>query len=342
MDQPLLPLVSVVMPVYNSSLYIKEAIMSILEQSYEHFEFLIYDDGSTDNSVEIIKSIKDSRIKLFTQPFNTGYVKHLNDGIKESSGDFIARMDADDIANPERLTIQVQFLLDNPEIGVCGSYVEVIGTSADYGSVPLNDDDIRIAMMSYCPLWHPTVMFRKSVLIDHNILYDEGYLYSEDYELWTRLACVTKLANLGIPLLKYRIHKAQVSSTKLDIQINHSKNIVIKYLKSLGFHTKELAKIDKSFLNFTNKQPPDPNIYKWTLSIMHEIECQNDKISAFNIDSLTSFFKMIWNDRIRNTTNFHPKIIFSLLFRSHKYNGINYYSKLKFILRCLLFSKYVN
>ncbi|HSZ71252.1 MAG TPA: glycosyltransferase family 2 protein, partial [Cytophagaceae bacterium] len=122
------PILSVIMPVYNAEKYVYEAIDSVLKQSFGDFEFLIYNDCSTDASRAIILSFKDSRIRLVDSPFNTGYVKHLNDGLLAARGEYIARMDADDISLPDRFKKQIDYLEQHKEVAVCGSFIEFIGS----------------------------------------------------------------------------------------------------------------------------------------------------------------------------------------------------------------------
>ena len=121
------PLVTVLMPVYNGEKYLKEAIESILNQTFKDFEFLIINDGSTDNSVKIIQSFNDLRIRLIHNESNIGLIKTLNKGLKLSNGKYIARMDCDDVSLPKRLSVQINFMEKHPEIGVCGSWVKIIG-----------------------------------------------------------------------------------------------------------------------------------------------------------------------------------------------------------------------
>ena len=121
------PLVTVLMSVYNGEKYLERAIKSILNQTFKDFEFLIINDGSTDNSVKIIQSFNDLRLRLIHNESNIGLIKTLNKGLKLSNGKYIARMDCDDISLPKRLSIQASFMEKYPEIGVCGSWVKIIG-----------------------------------------------------------------------------------------------------------------------------------------------------------------------------------------------------------------------
>ncbi|GIV38766.1 MAG: hypothetical protein KatS3mg033_0566 [Thermonema sp.] len=210
------PLVSVVMPVYNAEKFLAEAIESILNQTFTDFEFLIFNDGSTDNSLKIIQQYqrKDSRIKLVYSGENKGYVFHLNEGIRLAKGKYIARMDADDIALPERLEKQVEFLEKNEDYVLCGSRIKCFGKSEHVVDLPIENNEIHLKMLYINPLAHPSVMIRKSVLIDKKLFYYDGVMPAEDYDLWVRLAQFGKFYNFRECLLLYRIHNKNISYQK--------------------------------------------------------------------------------------------------------------------------------
>lgn len=193
------------MPVYNGAKYLREAIASILDQSFKDFEFLIINDGSTDNSPEIIAGYHDARIKVINQA-NQGLSAALNRGLELAAGEYIARMDADDISLPQRLARQVAFMDSHPEVGICGTaaiMIDEAGQELRRASYPLTHEEIKTQLLFNSTFAHPSVMFRRAVLNEHHLRYynDKG----EDYELWTRAVKVTKLANLSDFFLKYRL-----------------------------------------------------------------------------------------------------------------------------------------
>src|SRR5215203_3648445 len=193
-----MPLISVVMPIYNNEQYVGLAIESILNQTFRDFEFLIFNDGSTDRSQEIICSFNDSRIKAFDYSINTGYVTHLNHGIEIATGKYIARMDADDISLPDRFERQIKILENNPEIGLCGAWIQEFDITLipkDKGKIyryASNHDAICVKLMRHNSFAHPVVMMRRNVLIDHNLRYEKEYVPSEDYQLWVKMKKFTK------------------------------------------------------------------------------------------------------------------------------------------------------
>lgn len=210
-----MPRVSVLLPVYNCEKYIKETIDSVLTQTFSDFELIIIDDCSTDNTVDIIKSFKDSRISFVQKEKNSGYTDSLNYGIDIAEGEYIARLDGDDICAISRFEKQVNFLDNNPEIILCGTAIQIIGTD-DVLRHPETHEGIRIKLCFGTAFCHPSVMGRKEVFKEN--YYDKDFEPAEDFELWTRLTFKGKLANIDEVLLFYRIHDNQISNTKKEIQ----------------------------------------------------------------------------------------------------------------------------
>ena len=216
-----IPLVSVIMPVFNAEEFVEQAIASILAQSYKKLEFLIIDDGSQDSTVEKIIQFKDSRIRLLTNERSLGIAASLNKGIIESKGKYIARMDADDISLKNRIEKQFDFMENNPQIGILGTgYYEINkqGERKKAYIYPNDDMEIKWKLLMGPIFPHPTVMFRKDVLIAFNINYNINYSATQDYELWSRLIHYTDGTNLPIPLLEYRHHYESFSETNTRIQ----------------------------------------------------------------------------------------------------------------------------
>ena len=208
------PAVSVLMSVYNGQEFVREAIESILAQTFRNFEFLIIDDGSTDVTPEILSVFarRDKRVRVVSHS-NRGRALSLNIGIDLSAGKYIARMDADDVALPTRFQEQVEFLEQHPDVIVLGGAVELInmaGQALQIFEQPLEDAQIRLAMQSRCPICHPTVLMKKDSALAAGG-YRKALLDADDYDLWLRMAELGKLANLGQVLLRYRVHAGQVS-----------------------------------------------------------------------------------------------------------------------------------
>lgn len=212
-------MVSVIMPVYNESEYVRNAVESILNQSFRNFEFIIIDDGSTDNTLDIIKNYKDDRIIVF-ESNHQGIVAQLNYGISQAKYQFIARMDGDDISHPHRLEKQVLFIHKNSDIDIVGTnviYINNYGRSVIKKEFPENSNSIEYMMPILCSICHPTIMIKKEVLIEMG-----GYSnikYVEDYDLFLRmLTKKKKMYNIQEYLHFYRFEKSYLKSKKLAIQ----------------------------------------------------------------------------------------------------------------------------
>jgi glycosyltransferase involved in cell wall biosynthesis len=191
------------MPVYNAEKYLQEAIDSILQQTLTNFEFLIIDDGSTDSSVEIIRSYTDPRIRLVQNEKNLGMTLTLNKGIELSSTEIIARMDADDISYPERLQIQFDYFKDHPDCALLSTWArEVTVDKEPYWIGEFESDYYNYCMNFENWIYHPTVMYKRSAVIDAGMYCD---FYSEDYDLWWRISRKFKTFNISQVLLDYRL-----------------------------------------------------------------------------------------------------------------------------------------
>lgn len=216
------PIVTVLLPVYNAEKYLAEAVTSILQQSYTDFEFLIINDGSTDSSPEILREFqaRDPRIKLINNT-NQGLIKTLNQGLSIAQGEFIARMDADDIAMPHRLQRQVEIMQADPELAVLGSNIEIIdarGQKIRIGKYPRSHKAMQKFITVGSPFAHPAVMLRRSLVTTVGG-YREKYTHAEDYDLWLRLyEQGYRLDNLPEVLLRYRQHDSSISRKHAEQQ----------------------------------------------------------------------------------------------------------------------------
>lgn len=216
------PRVSVVMSAYNEERYIAGAIESILAQTFTDFEFVIVDDGSTDRTVEIIESYDDPRIRLLRQPQNHGVVAAWTRGIAESTGEYIARMDADDLSHPERFERQVAFLDRHPDVAAVGTTYRLIdhdGITLQTAASLLGDAVMRAGLLHVNVIAHPSVMMRRTAFVASGGYREEAFP-AEDYDLWCRMARLPgcQVENLPEVLLDYRVNPNGVSSTKKALQ----------------------------------------------------------------------------------------------------------------------------
>ncbi|HMM19582.1 MAG TPA: glycosyltransferase [Selenomonadales bacterium] len=273
------PKVTVLMSVYNGEAFLREAVESILNQTFQDFEFLIINDASTDASRDIILSYNDSRIRLIENEINLGLTKSLIKGIDLAKGDYIARMDCDDISLPIRLEKQIAFMEDNVNIGVCGTWAEVFGLSEETWKYPTDHDEIKITLLFHNVIIHSSVIWRKALLEEHGLSYNSNFSKAQDYELWVRCSKLIKLANIPEALIRYRISKQQIGYNYKPEQIALADSIRKTQLREL--------KID-----FTEKQF---NLHK--------------AIALFRVESIRStiYDSLIWLQYLKKMLNCYYK-----------------------------------
>lgn len=243
------PKISVLMAVYNGAVYLREAIDSVLAQTYRDFEFVIVDDGSSDESVRIVRSYADPRIKLHVSARNMGQTTALNVGLRLCAGEYVARMDGDDICRPDRFARQVSALDADPQLGIVGSAVWIVdgrGRTLDFSPQPESDATIRFVSLTRNPFHHPTVMIRRRVLTENRLEFDERFQANQDFELWTRLLPVTRAANLSQALLSYRVHGSNIS-------------------------VKRLAEQQRMSIDFCRKRQRDEGVPELSIEILYQI-----------------------------------------------------------------------
>lgn len=235
------------MPVFNAEKFISVAVESILNQTYEKFEFIIIDDASTDSTSKILSNFKkkDKRIIILRNKNNLGVTKSLNKGIAKALGRYITRMDADDWSHPDRFRLQVELMERNPQVVVSGSYVEVCNAQLETKYIRkyhINDKDIRKHIFRYSPFAHPATVWRANILKKQR--YNETLTTCQDYELYFRVGKIGKFMNIDRSLLKLRLHKHSVSSFTNDLQW---KNTVLIRFNAVLMLEYNMSKIDKIY-----------------------------------------------------------------------------------------------
>jgi glycosyltransferase involved in cell wall biosynthesis len=231
------PLVSVLMSVYNGERYLREAVDSILAQTFGDFEFLIVDDGSTDGTAGILASCSDSRIRLIRNETNLGLTRSLNRGLTLARGKYIARQDADDVALPERLAVQVDHLEAHPEVIALGGRLCFIDSDGarigEEARVVDHEDIVAQLMQGIGAVPHPAVVMRTDAVRQVGG-YREEFRAAQDVDLWLRLAECGQLANLEQVIAYYRVHEEQVSIARRRLQRDAAERAVIEALRRQG------------------------------------------------------------------------------------------------------------
>jgi glycosyltransferase involved in cell wall biosynthesis len=204
--------ISAIMPVYNGEKYIKDTIDSVLGQTYKDFEFIIVDDGSTDNTLNIIKDFDDTRIRFITVNHG-GIVNALNTGLDMAVSEYIVRVDGDDISLPERFERLLGYMENNKDVVVCGSWAKTINTNGEVtGELkypPIDDVGIKKYLLLHNPFIHPSVIIRKDILNKSGKY--KKYKHNEDYELWSSVLKYGNGHNIPEELILYRVHESQVT-----------------------------------------------------------------------------------------------------------------------------------
>lgn len=321
------------MPVYNGSKYLKEAIESILNQSYNHLEFIIINDGSTDNSEKIILSYNDSRIVYIKNETNLGLIKSLNNGISISKGKYLARMDADDISLTDRLKHQLEFMEQNLEIGVCScNYVQFRNTSKKKHKAFSLHDEILGFMLFNSSIIHPSLLIRKSLLDMYSPVFDSNYKHAEDYELWARLIFKCKFSAVNSTDFHYRLHEHQVTQKHNAEQKINANKVRKNILERAGFTISESELIIHSLIGSSERITQFSDLQlaeKWLTNLLN----QNKEIKTINVSIFNNIISKQWYDTCGNTT------LGLKAYRFYKTSELKNLSKkgnLKLFLKCVI------
>lgn len=207
------PKITVLMPAYNAGPYIREAIVSVLEQSFADFELLIVNDGSTDDTAQIIHSFTDPRVVMISQP-NKGIAAALNLGLQHARAPYIARFDADDVCYPERLQVQFDFMVTHTDYNIVGSAVDYMNEEGDYVFThqppAITHEDIQQLKYNVCPFIHSSVFYKKDVILRNGGYNEHAYTF-EDHFLWVNILNSEKAGNIPQPLIRVRLNPGSIT-----------------------------------------------------------------------------------------------------------------------------------
>ncbi len=261
--------ISVVMPVYNTAVpFLKEAVDSILNQTFGDFEFIIIDDGSTNDAKEYLDGLTDPRIRIIRNETNIGITKSLNIGIRAAQGKYIARMDSDDVSFPERFEKQYAFMEAHPDVIVCGTNIALFGGTVGARGQMVDDMDYyRAQLLFYNPgPKHPTAFLNHELLDRYHITYNEKLKYAQDTGLWVDVSRFGRVVILADILLKHRKHPAQISQMHRDEQFS-SCHTILKPLLTELLDTVTDEEIDLHLLHCSGYYCPDavmtPEVARW-------------------------------------------------------------------------------
>lgn len=210
--------ITIILPVYNGERYLREAIDSVLSQTYRDFELWVCNDGSTDGTVSIVDSYTDPRVKRIDNPQNMGLVATLNRAFAMVESPFIARMDDDDLWHENKLELQMALLESRPDVGVCGTSIHKFGDLDAIHIFPEESDALKVGLLFYCMMSHPSVVYRRSMLVETGLSYRKDYFPAEDYKMWIDVLQYSNIYNIQQPLVEYRQHGGQICRERQEEQ----------------------------------------------------------------------------------------------------------------------------
>ena len=288
------------MPAYNSAPFLREAIDSILNQTFTDFEFIILNDGSTDNSKEIILSYDDPRIVFYDSNVNVGLANIGNKGFELARGKYLARMDSDDVAITDRLKKQFDYMENNGDVAVCGGFFAAFGNKnsvLNFNWVTETDPEmVKINLLFDGAICHPTVMIRHTVLKESGFRYDPNFDPSDDYKLWVSLSKNHLVANISDQVLKYRLSDKQTSNTKNQIQRTRKFEVIKEQLSWLGITPTAVEMRIHDYMFFASpvlSYDYLPKIEVW----IKKLNQANKEFKIYNEQKLSSYLNALY---IRN------------------------------------------
>ena len=313
-----MPEVSVIMPICNGARYLRESLDSVIGQTYKDWELLAVNEyGSDDGSADIVEeyAASDPRIKLLQNTEHLGLAESLNKGFRLAKGKYLARLDSDDLALPQRFEKQVAFLEDAPEIGICGSYQHHFGKGVDWiHRPPIRPQDMKATLIFSCNLCHTTLMLRSDVVRDNGLYYDSNFL-AEDFELWTRAILVTQIANIPEVLGEYRQRgRDNITVQKQESMVMESRRIVAKSLEMvLGIELDEnQACFFQGWENFFYTAKNRKEQLREFERVLRKIYQKNEITQALDRNSLLNQLAVEWR---------HAKLFMPLAWGGEKLAG---------------------
>lgn len=324
-----LPPVTLYLPVFNAAPYLSEAIDSILMQSYNNFEFIIIDDGSVDNSSEIISSFTDSRIRKIKNEINLGIRKTANIALREARGKYIIRMDSDDISLPHRIEEQVDFMEKNPGIGISSCYLQLFGDENGVWEFPITDDECKAGLFWGTTITQPGSIIRTNVIRKNNIFYEEsGEGFAEDWEFFYKLRSVTNFGNVGKVLVKYRRHQNNITKKFKEKSYQLNLQMSKRILEDLGIDGTERELSLHLFVNTQIKEKPDKKFIFEARQWLNRLIEHNNKTRFFPKNAFRKICEKKWDKLFFHLVPFGFRTVFIYFtITGISWNHLMYYLK---------------
>jgi glycosyltransferase involved in cell wall biosynthesis len=336
-----LPL-SVIMPVYNGEKYLEEAISGVLTQNFTDFELLIIDDGSTDSSVKIIQSIKDSRIRLIQNDKNRGVAYTRNVGLKEAKGEFLAWMDCDDLIEPNRFEVQINCLRENPEIGICGTALQRFGEGKPYVSRKFLDPPlIKAALLFYNSLLSATTMYRMEMIRKAELTYDTRLLVAEDYDFFFEASFHFPIKNLDQVLYYYRASESSIM--KVYSERRQQLFDFHKIIYSKAFDKMQIPHLEENFeLHYSCASTELittflklKEVFDWLIYLKN----RNSELKVYEVNSFDKVLASVFFSVCKKSSQIGLNTYLFYLKNKRSFSTDEFFPESKLLLRCLIFYK---
>ena len=290
--------VTVILPVYNGERYLREAIDSVLAQTFTDFELWVVNDGSTDGTIAIVDSYADPRVRRIDNPHNMGLVATLNHAFAMVKTPYIARMDDDDLWHPKKLELQMALLESRPDVGVCGTSIHKFGDIDAIHVFPEESDALKVGLLFYCMMSHPSVVYRCSMLQETGLTYRQDYFPAEDYKMWVDVLQHSKIYNLQQPLVEYRQHGGQICREKKVEQIALERRLREEQLR-LIYPNPTADELNFHLDRFTTLQPNSDEEVKQFIRWAKKLSFVNQKYGYVKADVIRTELRRYVQNAIR-------------------------------------------
>lgn len=337
-----MPKVTVLMPTYNVAPWVEEAVHSVLAQTYPDFVLLVMDDCSSDNTLEIVRAINDSRIRIEKNEHNLGLSANLNRGLSLIDTEYVARMDGDDVAEPFWLEKEMSILENHPEIGICSGGWEWFGSKNGIGRYPEMPEDNKANLLFGCSVIVPT--FRMTLYRDLGLKYREDAFPAEDYRFWADCVRHTQIYNIQETLFHYRMHETQICSSKREAQVNKVAE-VRRYMLQWLAPTLSEEEVQYFLSSFAQGKLLSKTDYKQMKSFANRLLQCNAKVGNFSADALSN---RLHSHIVISVYTYVVETYFANGFGIGKYikylfSGMAFKTnekyEVKFLVKCLLFKR---
>lgn len=273
-------MVSIITSVYNCEDYIESMIKSIINQTYSEWEMIIIEDDSIDQTLKVLHKFQDMRIKVIHNTENCGLTVNLNRAIEMAKGEYILRIDGDDIAYPDRVEKQVNYMEQHQDIALAGCWMRTFGASKTICQSSVDDARLRIKLLFNACMYHPTFIVRKTVIDQHHIRYNERLRYAQDYDFEYSVSKVAKLGNLPEILMHYRVHENQITQSKYKQQLECANMTRKKILNDLQV---DISDTDlEIWSSFCLDEIKEPKEYKKAEEIIEKILKANERLTLYD------------------------------------------------------------